>query len=126
MRRKRLLILIIGLGIIVLGAAGYTFREPLGSSVRSLYAANIAPRLPGAAGEVETAPQPLTASGTVEAHTVSVGSAQGGRLAAVRVNEGDVVAPGAVIAEIDTSVSNAELAQAQAGVALAKAQLALL
>jgi membrane fusion protein YbhG len=130
MKRRRAWILLIMLGTAALGAAGYYFREPLMARGRGVYASAIAPRLPGAqpsVGAQFTAPlQPLMASGTIEAHTVSVSSPNGGRLAAVQVNEGDRMAPGAVIAEVDTTLDDAELAQARAGVAQAKAGLALL
>jgi HlyD family secretion protein len=115
----------------VLGAAliltGYAFREPLAAWGRSVYTSAIAPRMPGATPEAAPAVATLlAASGTIETHTVSVSSPRGGRLAALRVSEGDLAAPGSVIAEMDTTLDDAELAQARTGVALAEAQLALL
>jgi HlyD family secretion protein len=129
MKRRRVWILVIALVVAGLGAAGHYFREPLSSWARGVYTSAIMPRLSGAhplgGAQLNGPPQPLVASGTIEAHTVSVGSTRGGRLAAVRVKEGERVAPGAVIADLDTSLHNTELAQAQAGVAQAEAQLAL-
>jgi HlyD family secretion protein len=109
-----------------LSAAAYTHREPLAAWGQGVYATSIAPRLPGTQGTESATPEPLVASGTIEAHTVSVSSALGGRLAALRVKEGDQVAPGAVIAEMDSTLVAAELARAQADVGLAKAQRTLL
>jgi HlyD family secretion protein len=130
MKRRRALIVLIALSLAVLAAAGYVFREPLAAWGRGMYASTIAPRLPAARPfvvEQFTAPSnPLVASGTIEAHTVSVSAPHGGRLAAVRVKEGDRVAPGALIAELDTTLDDAQLAQAQAAVGQAKAQWALL
>lgn len=126
MKRRRVLILVIALGVVALGATGYYFRESLTVWGQGVYASTVAPRLPGAGKATSTTPAPLVASGTIEAPTVSVGSPRGGRLAAVRVKEGDRVAPGAAVAEMDTTLFDAELALAQAGVAQAEAQRTLL
>jgi len=126
MKRRRAWIVLIVLGVAAVGAAGYTFREPLAAWGEGAYASTIAPRLPGALPAVDTVPGPLVASGTIEAHTVSVSSPHGGRLAVVRAHEGDRVAPGAVVAEMDITLTDAEMAQARAGVAQAEAQLTLL
>jgi multidrug resistance efflux pump len=126
MKRRRALVLLLVLAAVALGAAGYIFREPLVTWGQGVYASSIAPRLPGARQAAGSAPEPLVASGAIEAHDVTVSSARGGRLAAVRVDEGDRVAPGAAVAELDTRLDDAALAQAQADVALAQAKLALL
>jgi HlyD family secretion protein len=120
------MILGIVLGIAALGATAYHFRGPLAARVGSLNGFEIASLVPGAHPASDTVSQPLMASGTIEANSVSVSSPRGGRLAAVLVKEGDQVAPGALVAEMDTTLSDAELAQARAGVTLAEAQLALL
>jgi membrane fusion protein YbhG len=130
MKRRRALILLLVLGAAALCAAGYAFREPLAAWGRGAYLTTIAPRLPGAqppVAERSAAPsEPLTASGAIEAHTVFVSSPLGGRLAAVRVKEGDQIAPGSVVAEMDTALDEALLAQALAVLEQAKAQWALL
>jgi HlyD family secretion protein len=130
MKRRRALILLLMLGAAALCAAGYVYREPLAAWGRGVYAATIAPRLPGAhpfVVEQFTAPSnPLVASGTIEAHTVTVSSPHGGRLVAVHVKEGDRVKPGEAVAEVDTTLDEAQLAQAQAAAGQAKAQWALL
>jgi HlyD family secretion protein len=130
MKQRRTLILVIVLGMVALGVTGYHFRNDLAGWVREGFASAIVARLPGAHPSTipkSTAiPQPLVASGTIEAHTVSVSSPQGGRLAVVRVKEGDRLEPGAVIAEMDTSLDDARLLQAETAVRQAEAQLALL
>jgi HlyD family secretion protein len=129
MKRRRAVNLLILLAVAAIAAAGYTYRQPLAALGRGVYATTVAPRLPGSkplAASQPAAPEPLVASGAIEAHTVSVSSPHGGRLAAVRVNEADPVAPGAVVAELDTTIEEAQLAHAQAAVGQAKAQWALL
>jgi HlyD family secretion protein len=130
MQRRRAVMLLIVLAVVALGVAGYYLREPLLAWGQGVYASHIASRLPGAQpseiAQSVALPDPLAASGTNEAHTVSVSSPRGGRLAAVRVKEGARVAPGAAVAEMDTTLYDAELAQARADVAQAEAQLALL
>lgn len=63
----------------------------------------------------------LVLSGTIEATTIEVGSEVPGRVTRVAVERGDVVAVGDLIAEISTDVSEAQLAQAQATTAAARA-----
>jgi multidrug resistance efflux pump len=66
----------------------------------------------------------LLASGSVEGDTVSVVSEFGGRIVALNAEEGDEVAAGDVLVQLDTSSLQAQLAQVDAGVAAAKANLA--
>lgn len=68
----------------------------------------------------------LTASGTIEAVEIKVSPELGGRVAEVLVAEGDVVEAGQVVVRLDTTLLEGQLAQAQAGLAAANAQLALL
>lgn len=68
----------------------------------------------------------VRASGYVEATEVQVSAQVGGRLLAVRVNEGDRVAVGQLIGEIDPIDINLALRRAQAERAQADAQLRLL
>jgi HlyD family secretion protein len=69
-------------------------------------------------------PEPLVLSGTVEARTVEVGSLVGGRVARVHVDEGDVVAPGQVLVTLETEQLDRQIAEQQAAIATARAELA--
>lgn len=68
----------------------------------------------------------LSASGTIEAVEVKISPELGGRVAEVLVAEGDAVDAGQVLVRLDTTLLEGQLAQAQAGLAAANAQLALL
>jgi HlyD family secretion protein len=68
----------------------------------------------------------ITASGTIEAVEVSVASKVGGELLELAVEEGARVRPGDVLATLDHATADIQLRQAEAGVRLAEAQLALL
>ncbi len=68
----------------------------------------------------------LVASGTIEARVISVSSPVAGRIAALHVTEGGRVSAGDLIAELDTALLDAELAQALAEKRVREAQLALL
>ncbi len=63
----------------------------------------------------------LSASGTIEALTVNVNPELGGRIAAVNVAEGDRVQAGDVLIQFDTTLLEAQRAQAEAAVAAAEA-----
>jgi multidrug resistance efflux pump len=115
--------------VLALAVAGFIYRAPLSAFGNSLYASQVAPRLAGAAGAISGGPAGgalLAASGTIEADDTLVSSPVGGRLTVEPVAEGDVVKAGEVVAELDTSLNGAELAQAQAQVRVAQAQVALL
>lgn len=85
------------------------------------------PEQPRLGGQAEPgAPAVLVASGAIEARTIAVSSQVAGRLAAVHVVEGSQVAAGDLIAELDTTLLDAEIALARAGVSQAEAQVALL
>jgi len=88
-----------------------------GSLVLVLLAAACGDR--GAAGRI-------TASGTIEAREVNVAPKVGGQIEAILVEEGARVKPGDVLARIEHIGFDIQLRQAEAGVALAEAQLALL
>jgi multidrug resistance efflux pump len=70
-------------------------------------------------------PQPLTFAGTVETRTVEVGSLVGGRVSAVRIDEGATVAAGDVLVELDPTLLDPQIDRQRAVVAAAEAQLAL-
>jgi len=68
----------------------------------------------------------ISASGTIEAVEVNVASKVPGQLIALAVEEGTRVKTGDKLASIDHASLDIQLRQAEAGVALAEAQLALL
>lgn len=68
----------------------------------------------------------ITASGTIEAIEVDVASKVSGQVLTLAVEEGARVKPGDVLATIDHATADIQLRQAEAGVQLAEAQLALL
>jgi HlyD family secretion protein len=68
----------------------------------------------------------ISASGTIETVEVNVASKVGGQLLELAVGEGSRVKPGDVLATIDHATLDIQLRQAEAGVKLAEAQLALL
>jgi HlyD family secretion protein len=79
-------------------------------------------------------PEPggLTASGTIEAEEVTIAAEIGGRIVALLADEGDEVAAGGVLVELDQTMllaqreqAEAAVAQAQAALDAARAQLAL-
>lgn len=69
---------------------------------------------------------PMTLYGNVDIRTVNLAFRVGGRLATLHVDEGDSIKAGQPIAELDTAPHNNALRQADANVASAVAQLALL
>lgn len=69
---------------------------------------------------------PSVVSGFIEGDQVNVASEVGGRIAAITVKEGDHVSAGQVILWLDHSLLDAQIAQSQAGVKTAQAQLVLL
>jgi HlyD family secretion protein len=68
----------------------------------------------------------ISASGTIEAVEVNVASKVSGQILELAVGEGTRVRPGERLASIDHATSDIQLRQAEAGVQLAEAQLALL
>ncbi|MDE2303278.1 MAG: HlyD family efflux transporter periplasmic adaptor subunit [Sphingomonadales bacterium] len=77
--------------------------------------------LAGAGGDA-----PLRLYGNVDVREVDLGFRVGGRIGAIAVDEGDAVHAGAVLARLDPAPIAARVAQAQAQVAAARAQLARL
>jgi multidrug resistance efflux pump len=67
--------------------------------------------------------QALVASGSIEGDTVSIVSEFGGRIIALNAGEGDEVAEGEILVQLDTSSLDAQKAQLDAGVAAARANL---
>lgn len=66
----------------------------------------------------------LMASGSVEGEEVTIVSEFGGRIVGLYAEEGDEVAVGEVLVELDSSMLHAQMAQAEAAVAAAEANLA--
>ncbi|HEY8131591.1 MAG TPA: efflux RND transporter periplasmic adaptor subunit [Thermoanaerobaculia bacterium] len=69
-------------------------------------------------------PKELTASGTLEARTVNVGSLVGGRVTRVLVDEGSHVAAGQVLVMLETETTDRQIAEQRAAIEAAAAQLA--
>ena len=67
----------------------------------------------------------LTASGTIQADQVRVSSVLGGRIAAVRVSKGQEIRAGERLVVLDSSQIEDKLAEMQAAIAAAEADLAL-
>jgi HlyD family secretion protein len=78
------------------------------------------------AGSCARQPRGISASGTIEATEVRVSAKAGGELLELSVGEGSRVSKGQALARIDHETLDLQLEQAEAGVALAEAQLALL
>ena len=68
----------------------------------------------------------ISASGTIEAVEVHVASKAAGQIVSLAVEEGARVKPGDLLASVDHAAADIQLRQAEAGVRLAEAQLALL
>lgn len=69
-------------------------------------------------------PKPLVLAGTLEARTVNVGSLVGGRVVRVRVDEGQRVEPGQELVTLETETIDRQIAEQQAAIAAARAELA--
>ncbi|MDE3091150.1 MAG: efflux RND transporter periplasmic adaptor subunit [Chloroflexota bacterium] len=65
-----------------------------------------------------------TASGFIEGEEITIAPEVGGRIEAITVEEGDRVTAGQELVRLDRAMLNAQIAQAQAGLDTAKAQLA--
>ena len=79
-----------------------------------------------ALGGCHPASTDIDASGTIEATSVQVSSRATGEILRMAASEGQSVRKGDFLAEIDHAALDLQLGQAQSGVDLAKAQLALL
>jgi len=66
----------------------------------------------------------LTASGTLEARNISIGSKVGGRITRVLIHEGDQVEPNQLLVVFDSAELEGQLLQAQGRVEAARANLA--
>ena len=82
--------------------------------------------LTGLACSATGAKNAITASGTIEAVEVNVAAKVSGQVMELAVDEGTRVKPGDKLAAIDHATLDIQLRQAEAGIRLAEAQLALL
>jgi HlyD family secretion protein len=71
-------------------------------------------------------PKPLVLSGSLEARSVQVGSLVGGRVVRVLIDEGAHVTAGQLLVTLETETIDRQIAEQQAAVETAKAQLAKL
>jgi HlyD family secretion protein len=69
-------------------------------------------------------PRELVLGGTLEARTVNVGSLAGGRVVRVLVDEGSHVVAGQLIAQLETETVDRQIAEQEAAIAAARANLA--
>jgi multidrug resistance efflux pump len=115
MRRRRTIpIIIVALVAVVTGAAGfYFYTNP------TLWRSTLT-QLELAEPEVSG----LTASGFIEADEIDIAPELGGRVAELFADEGDDVEAGELLARIDGTLLDAQIAAARAGVEIADAQLA--
>lgn len=68
-------------------------------------------------------PTPLRVSGSIEGDEVAIVSEFGGRIISLNAGEGDEIYTGQILVELDTSTLQAQVAQAKAAVAAARANL---
>lgn len=66
----------------------------------------------------------VSANGQIEARTIDIAAQLGGRVAAIAVEEGDIVQPGDRLVTIDTDTLAAQKARAEAGLAAAESAVA--
>jgi HlyD family secretion protein len=105
MNRKVVIGIVVGVAIVGAAVAGIYF-----------FVLNPASTRPEADG--------LTASGFIEAEEVAIAPELGGRVLELSVEEGDEVEAGQVLARLDGTLLEAQIEAAQAGLDMARAQLA--
>jgi len=85
----------------------------------------LAPRIGWPASQAQPAGgETLEASGVIRAQEVLIASEWGGHIAAILVDEGDTVAAGDPLVQLDTALLDAQIKAARAAVAVAEAGLA--
>jgi multidrug resistance efflux pump len=115
MKRKRIIFLVIAALIVLIGTgAGIYFYVNPAAWQTTLTELDL----------TEPTAEGLTASGFIEAEEVDIGPQIGGRVEALYIQEGDDVEAGRLLARIDGSLLEAQIASARAGVEIARAQLA--
>jgi HlyD family secretion protein len=115
--KQRIIRLIIVLLLLTLvgGGAWYVASHPQALS-QAMVELNLATPTTGPAG--------VTASGFIEARTVSVASEVSGQIARLAADEGDEVQANQTLVEINTNLLDAQRAVSEAAVTMAEAQLA--
>ena len=78
----------------------------------------------GGQAEAKEAADALIASGSIEGESVSIVSEFGGQIVGLFADEGDQVVAGQVLVELDDSLLQAQMAQTEAAVVVAEANLA--
>ena len=115
MKRERIVpIVIIGVVVIVVAAAGVYFAA--NPAARQQMLAEMGLAEPEASG--------LMASGFIEAEEIDIAPELGGRVVELLADEGDQVEAGQVLVRLDTTLLDAQIAAAQAGLDVAQAGLA--
>ncbi|RMG34883.1 MAG: biotin/lipoyl-binding protein, partial [Planctomycetota bacterium] len=104
-------------------AVGFGERDRGGGMRRLVVVAILAAALVLLLAWQQWRPEPLVVSGMVEIADVRLGSRVGGRVAAVRVDEGDRVAKGDVLVELEPYDLRARLAEAEKTLAAAEWRL---
>ncbi len=126
---KRLAVLVAVILIVGMVGLGWWVRTSPDQAVHLLVAGGVEPGQAGQlvtrlGGELEVKEeQVLRASGTIEGESVSIVSELGGLVVGLYSGEGDEVQAGQVLVELDTSLLQAQMAQAQAAVTAAEANL---
>ncbi len=116
--------IVIGLGIIVLAAAGYFAYTYFSGTQANVTNQPVAQEQTDAAAQ-QTLDNVIWASGkVVPAHWAYLGFETGGRVDVVAVDEGADVVEGTILAELDARDLQAAVAQAEAALKQAEAQLA--
>jgi multidrug efflux pump subunit AcrA (membrane-fusion protein) len=108
-----ILILVIAAGL----AGGHQFLPTVRSYVENEVLARITSTQIVSAG-------PLVASGFIEAEEILISTEMSGRIQTLYVDEGDSVSSGQVLVQLDTSVLDAQIQQAEAALRSAEAKLA--
>lgn len=114
----RVLAPVVVVGLVIAGA--YAWREPLTGWGRATWARLTAP----APAATETGL--LIASGVVEAQDLDVAAPVSGRIISLQASDGEAVEAGQPIAQLDTSLLDAQIEAATAAVQVAQAQVAQL
>jgi multidrug resistance efflux pump len=127
--KRALTIVVLLLLALVVAAGSYLWARP--AQARALYVAWDVPE-PWVdqvaawlrVSESDDGPSPITAWGTIEADEVTVAAELSGRVTALLAGEGDEVQAGELLVQLDEADVLADLAQAEAAVQVASANLA--
>ncbi len=114
MKQKRAIILIVGLIVVVAGAAVLYSSGQLAGVQKSL-GLDVTQAVAGK--------QTVEASGTIEAEEVAITGEVGGQVTDVLAGDGDLVAAGDVLVRLDESLVLAKMGEAHAAVRVAQANL---